>query len=138
MIQSLIHLHPPPRSKPPHRPNNHTTRRSNNPHPRKQPPIPNSTYERLRHHSSNTRKDIPDEIIRRNAMAGFLRHEFRQHGRRHRKYEHGADTIEEIGEQWHEPEYSFLRRPTVPDEGGGVQECCDPGVLSHAVFGDVD
>ena len=132
-----IHRLPPPRSEPPHRPNDHATRHRNDSHPREQPAVANGTDERLRNDGSHTGEDVPHEIIHRDAVGRLFGHKLRQHGRRHGEDEHGADAEEEVCDQGHEPENSLFGRPAVPDEGGGVEERGDPGVLPHSVLGSV-
>ena len=132
-----IHRLPPPRSEPPHRPNDHATRHRNNTHPREQPAVPNRTDQRLRNDGSHTGEDVPHEIIHRDAVGCLFGHELRQHSRRHGEDEHGADAEEEVCDQGHEPENSLFGRPAVPDEGSGVEEGGDPGVLPHSVLGSV-
>ena len=138
LIQRLIHRLPPLGPEPPHRPDNNAARHGDDAHARKQPPITNSVDQRLRDDGPDAGKDVADEVVDGDAVGGALGHEFRQHGRGHGEDEHGADAEEEVGDQGHEPEDAPLRRPAVPDQRGRVQECRDPGVFAHPVFGSVE
>ena len=137
-LLQLLHHHPSPlRSEPPHSPNDNTAHRSNDPQPRKQPPVADGADQRLRHDGPDAREDVAHEVVDGDAVGGLFGHEFREHGRGHGEDEHGADAEEEVGDEGDDPEGSLFGRPAVPDERGGVEVGGDPGVLTHAVFGYV-
>ena len=135
--QLPLHLLPPPWSKSPRGPHRPAARQRNNAHPREQPSIPDSIKKRLRHHNGRGGKDIPHEIIDRDAIRRLFRHEFRQHGRYHTEDQHRTEAEEEIRDERDRPGYAALGCPAVPDESAGVEESCYPGVFAHAVFRSV-
>lgn len=137
LIQLPIHHLPPSRPESPHSPNDDTTRRGNHTNSRKQPPVTNRTDQRLGNDSSHAREDVPHKVVHGDAVGCLFGHELREHGRRHGEDEHRADAEEEIRDQGHEPEDALFDGPAVPDQGGGIEEGGDPGVLAHAVFGSV-
>ena len=137
LVQLPIHLLPPPRPKPLHRPNDDAAPHRNHPHAGEQPAVSDGVDERLRDDGAHAREDVAHEVVDRDAVGRLFGHEFRQHRRRHGEDEHGADAEEEVCDQGHEPEDAPLRRPAVPDQRGWVQEGGDPGVFPHPVLGDV-
>ena len=137
LVQLPIHHLPPSRPESPHGPNHNATRRRNDTHPGKQPPVANRVDQRLRNDSAHASEHVPYKIVHRNAVGGLLGHELGEHGQGHGEDEHGADAVEEVGNHGDQPEDALLGRPAVPDECARIQEGADPGVLAHAVFGPV-
>ncbi len=135
--QLPIHIDPPPRPEPPHRPYNNTARHRDDTNAGEKPAVADDANKRLRNHGAHKRKDVADEIADGDSTRCFFRHEFRQHRRRHGEDEHGTDAEEEIGDERYKPEDATVGRPTVPDQSCRVEEGGDPGVFAHAVFGSV-
>lgn len=94
---STVHLHPPPRPKPLHRPNNHSTPGRQSGHAGEQPAIPQRLEQRLGHHDADGAHDVADAIVERDPGRGAARHEFREHGDDGAEDEHATDAEEEVG-----------------------------------------
>ena len=94
-----IHGRPPSRPEFSHGPYDYAACRGDDAHPCEQPTVADGIEQRLSDHAANTREDVSDKVVDRNAGGCLLRHEFCQHRGGRREYEHTANTEEEVGDQ---------------------------------------
>ncbi len=126
--QLPIHIDPPPRPEPPHRPYHNAARHRDDTNAGEKPAVADDANKRLRNHGAHKGENVADEIADGDSTRCLLWHEFRQHG---------TDAEEEIGDERYEPEDATVGRPTVPDQSCRVEKGGYPGVFAHAVFRSV-
>lgn len=122
-LRQCVHRLPPTRTKHSHDVEAETARKPYQAQDREEPTVADGIDNRSSNQGSDTREDVAHKVVQRNPRRCFLRHEFRQHCRRHAEDQHGSYAEKEVGNHLHHilEEGPFRNRLNLPQHTGTSQ-----------------